>query len=55
MVVLATWACCCVVLDGVLTVLGGLAHCPREHGHAQGIVVASGLKMDRKDLVQTLT
>jgi hypothetical protein len=23
--------------------------CPREHGHAQGIVVAIGLKMDRKD------
>ena len=22
---------------------------PREHGHAQGIVVAIGLKMDRKD------
>ena len=28
---------------------GAFAHRPREHGHAQGIVVAIGLKMDRKD------
>ena len=28
---------------------GAFAHRPREHDHAQGIVVAIGLKMDRKD------
>ena len=27
---------------------GAVAHHPREHGYAQGIAVAIGLKMDRK-------